>query len=186
MANCRQCGQKFSFLSIRDVRHPNPLGSGHLCNKCYQPYQLVLEKYKTNLKQVDTDPKAATWVALCCLLAAQRVNLVRTVTAILCGFFETKNSWGVCRHRAMELAKKAISMLPFDSEGLVLVKDLLSKAEEVTESPPREIPIRLHASVMGDTILDIEYEAIMRSGISIDDLNNLVTSLPGHQWLLTP
>ena len=186
MVDCQQCGQKFPFFSILDVRRPNPLGNGHLCNTCYLPYQLVLEKYTTHVKQVDIDPRAATWVALCCLLAAQRVNLVRTVTAILCGFFETKNSWEVCRCRAMELSKKAMSMLPLDSDGWVLVKGLLSKAEAVTESPHRQIPVRLHASVMGDSILDIEYEALMRSGISIDDLNSLVTSLPGNQWLLTP
>jgi len=77
-------------------------------------------------------------------------------------------------------------MLPFDSEGLLLLKGLLSKAEAVTKPPHREIPIRLHASVMGDRILDIEHEAMMRSGISLDDLNDLVTSLPGHQWLLAP
>ena len=186
MTNCQEYSQKLPFLSIWNAKHPNPFGNGHLCNKCHQPYQLVLEKYTTHLKQVDSDPKAATWVALCCLLAAQRVNLVRTITAVLCGFIETRNSWEVCRYRAIELAKKTMAMLPLDSEGLLLVKNLLSRAEAVTEPPHREIPIRLHASVMGDRILDIEHEAIMRSGISLDDLNDLVTSLPGHQWLLAP
>jgi hypothetical protein len=37
---------------------------------------------------------------------------------------------------------------------------------------------------MGDSIQDIEYEAVLRSGISMDELNHLVVSLPGHQWLL--
>jgi len=97
VANCRKCDQKFPFLSIWNAKRPNPLGNGHLCNKCYQLYQFVLEKYTTHLKQVDTDPRAAAWVALCCLLAAQRINLVRTVTAVLCDFIETKNSWEVCR-----------------------------------------------------------------------------------------
>ena len=38
---------------------------------------------------------------------------------------------------------------------------------------------------MGDTILDIEYEAIQRSGLSMDELKNLALSIPGHGWLLT-
>lgn len=42
-----------------------------------------------------------------------------------------------------------------------------------------------HASVWGDSIIDIEYEAVVRNGASIDELNNLVASLPSHQWLLS-
>ncbi|MES0446872.1 MAG: hypothetical protein ABUJ92_10035, partial [Desulfobacterales bacterium] len=72
-----------------------------------------------------------------------------------------------------------------DPEGQVFVKGLLAMAEETTEFPPREIPIQVHASPLGGPILDIEYEAVVRSGVSIDELNNLVASLPGHKWLLT-
>ena len=162
------------------------MGDEYLCKECYQPYRIVLDKYTINLKKADTDPKAAAWVALCCLLAAQRVNLVRTLTATISGIYEKKNSWEECRQKAMELATKAMSMLPSDSEGQVFVKGLLARAEEVTESPPWEIPIQLHASPLGGSVLDIEYEAIVRSGVSIDELNNLVASLPGHKWLLPP
>jgi len=111
---------------------------------------------------------------------------VRTLTATISGIYEKKNSWEECRQKAMELATKAMSMLPSDSEGQVFVKGLLARAEEVTESPPWEIPIQLHASPLGGSVLDIEYEAIVRSGVSIDELNNLVASLPGHKWLLPP
>ena len=161
------------------------MGSGYLCKECYQPYGLVLEIYTTNLEKSNTDPKAAAWVALCCLLAAQRINLVRTVTSVICGINEKKNSWEMCRQRAIELATKAMSMLPSGSEGQIFVKGILTGAEEITESPQREIPIQRHASVWGDSISDIEYEALVRSGLSIDELNNLIASMPGHQWLLT-
>jgi len=152
---------------------------------CYQPYGLFLDIYKTNLKKDDTDPKALSWVALCYLLAAQRVNLVRTITAAIVGLTETQNSWKVCRQRAKELTTKAMRMLAPDSEGQVFVKGLFAIAEKITKSPFREIPIQRYASVWGDSILDIEYEAVMRSGVSIDELNNLVASLPGHQWLIS-
>ena len=59
-------------------------------------------------------------------------------------------------------------------------------AAKITEPPPRKIRIQQYASVMGDTILAIEHQALVRSGVSIDDLNNCVAALPGHQWLLAP
>jgi hypothetical protein len=185
MTNCQRCRKKFPFFTIRNVRHPSPFKEGYLCKECYQPYRLVLEKYSANLKKTETNPKAAAWVALCCLLAAQRVNLVRTITAAIIGLTETKNSWEVCRRRAMELTTKAMTTLSSDSEGQVFMKKLLTMIEEIAESPHRKIPIQLYASVMGDSIKTIEYEAIVRSGISIDELNNFVASLPGHQWLLS-
>ncbi|MFC1825955.1 hypothetical protein ACFLYZ_01005 [Thermodesulfobacteriota bacterium] len=161
------------------------MGDGKLCSQCYQPYGLVLKKYTASLDKADTDPRALAWVALCYLLAAHRVNLVRTITAAIVGFTETQNSWEVCRQRAMELATKAMRMLTSDSEGQVFVKELFARAEKITASPPREIPIQKYASVWGDSILDIEYEAVMRSGVSIDELNNFVASVPGHQWLIS-
>ena len=78
-----------------------------------------------------------------------------------------------------------MSMLLNDSEGQVFLKRLLTKAEEITESFSREIPIQVHANPLGGSVLAIEYEAVVRSGVSIDELNNLVASLPNHQWLLT-
>ena len=157
-----------------------------MCKECDQPYSLVLEKYTANLKNAHTNPKAAAWVAVCYLLAAQRVNLVRTITAAIIKFSETKRSWEVCRQSAMELATKAMSMLPSNSEGQAFLKGVLNRAEGITESPPREIPIQRHASVWGDSILSIEHEAVVRSGISIDELNIQVASLPDYQWLLAP
>jgi hypothetical protein len=186
MAHCHKCRKKFPIFTIRDVRRLNPFGNGYLCEECYQPYGLVLEKYTTNLKKADTDPKAAAWVALCHLLAAQRVNLVRTLTVTIMRTSETKNSWEVCRQGAIELATKAMSMLPNDSEGQVFLKGILTKAAEITESPSREIPIQVHASPLAGSVLAIEYEAVVRSGVSINELDNLVASLPGHQWLLAP
>ena len=185
MANCRKCKKKFPFFTIRPARHPNPLGPGYLCGGCYQPYLLVLEKYKKSLENADSNPKAAVWVVLCCLLAAQRINLVRTLTAVLCGIVETKNSWEVCRQKSIELSKKAMAMLPSDSEGRVFIQGLLNRAEEIAESPPREILIQKYGSVFGDSIIPIEYEAITRSGISMNELDDLIKSLPGHQWLLS-
>lgn len=186
MANCQDCGKTFPLITIRDIRCPNPLGDGELCEDCYKPYRLVLEKYTANTVNADIDPKAAAWVALCYILAAQRVNLVRTLTAILCGICETKNSWEVCRQRAMELAKKTTPMLPSDSQGRVFMKGLFLMAEKILEPPHREIPIQIHASPLGGPVRDIGYEAVRRSGAAIDELNHLVTSLPGHQWLGTP
>lgn len=185
MAHCQQCSKKLPFFTIRDARRPNPLGDGRLCPKCYRPYALVLEKYMASLDQAATDPKAAAWVALCYLLAAQRVNLVRTVTAALVGLSETQNSWEICRQKAMELATRAMRMLAPDSEGQVFVKGLFASAQKITKSPLREIPIQRHASVWGDSILEIEYEAVVRSGVTIDELNNFVGSMPGHQWLIS-
>jgi hypothetical protein len=185
MANCQRCGKKFPFFTIRDVKHLSPLRDGYLCKKCYQPYGLVLKKYSANLKKTETDPKAAAWVALCCILAAQRVNLVRTITAAIIGLTETQSSWKVCRQRAMELTTTAMSMVSSDTEGQIFMNGLLAMIEKITESPHREIRIQRYASVMGDSIHDIEYEAVVRSGILMDELNNFVVSLPGHQWLLS-
>jgi hypothetical protein len=186
MANCRRCGKKFSFFTIRDVRHPSPLRDGYLCKKCYEPYGLVLKKYSANLKKTETDPKAAAWVALCYILAAQRVNVVRTITAAIIGLTETHSSWGVCRRRATELTTAAMTMVSSDTQGQIFMNGLLTMIKNITESPHREIQIQRYASVMGDSINHIEYEAVVRSGISMDELNNLVASLPGHQWLLSP
>ena len=185
MAHCQKCRKKLPFFTIRDAGRPNPLGDGKLCPKCYQPYGFVLEIYTASLDQAATDPKAVAWVALCYLLAAKRVNLVRTITAAIVGLTETANSWEVCRQRTMELTTKAMRMLAADSEGQVFVKGLFASAEKIAKSPSREIPIQRHASVWGDSILDIEYEAVVRSGVSIDELNNLVASMPGHQWLIS-
>ena len=111
MATCQKCKVKFSFFTIRDKKYPNPLGTGYLCWMCYQPYGLVLKKYTANLEKIDSDPKAAAWVALCCLLAARRINLIRTITAAISGFVEKQNSWKICKERAMILIAKAMSML---------------------------------------------------------------------------
>ena len=111
---------------------------------------------------------------------------MRTLTVTIMKVSETKNSWEVCRQGAIELATKAMSMLPSDSEGRVFLEGLLTKAEEITESASREIPIQVHASPLGGSVIAIEYEAVVRSGVSIDELYNLVASLPGHQWLLAP
>ena len=185
MADCRKCRQQLPFFTIRDERHPNPLGAGFLCKTCAQPYRLVLKTYTINLKKAATDPKAAAWLALCCLAAAQRVNLVRTVTAALVGRTETLNSWEVCRQKAMALTAKALSMFDADAEGRVFLEALFALTQKITASPPRKIPIQRYASVMGDTILDIEYEAIQHSGLSMDELKSLALSMPGHEWLLT-
>jgi len=80
MSTCRKCGEKFPLFTIRNAKHPSPFGDGDLCRGCYHPYSLVLRKYTANLNKTTTDPKAAAWVALCCLLAAQKINLVRTIT----------------------------------------------------------------------------------------------------------
>jgi len=173
------------MLTIRDVRRPNPLGDGDLCENCYTPYRLVLEKYTTNKTHADTDPKAAAWVALCYILAARRVNLVRTLVAILCNICETKNSWEVCRQRATEFAKNAKSVLPAGSQSQMFMNGLYVMAERISEPPRREIPLQVHASPLGGTVRDIGYEAVRQSGATIDELNHLVASLPGHQWLTT-
>lgn len=185
MANCQKCGTKFPFFTIRDERHTNPLGDEYLCKECYQPYRLVLKKYTDNIKKVDTDSRGAAWVALCCLMAAQRVNLVHTLTAVISKIYEKKNSWEECRQKTIDIVTKAMSLLNSDPEGQVFLKGLLAIAEGTTESPPREMPIQVHASPLGGPIPDIEYQAIIRSGVTIDELNDLVASLPGHQWLLT-
>ena len=160
------------------------MGSGHLCRKCYQPYGLVLKKYSTNLEKIDSDPKAAAWVALCYLLAAQRINLMRTITAAISGFVEKQNSWKICKEKAMILAEKTMPMLSFGSDGHLFLNALYTNAKNITTPPTREIPIQRYASVFGDRILDIEYEAVVRSGITIDEVNRFASSLPCHKWLL--
>ncbi|MDH3356916.1 MAG: hypothetical protein OEM06_05605 [Desulfobacteraceae bacterium] len=184
MPNCQKCEEKISFFTIRDKKYPNPLGTGYLCRKCYQPYGLVLKKYKTNLKKIDSDPKAAAWVALCCLLAARRINLMRTITAAISGFVEKQSSWKVCKESSMILAAKAMSMLSRDSDGHLFLKALYANAKDITKPPTREIPIQRYASVFEDRILDIEYEAVVQSGVHIDEVCRFASSLPRHQWLL--
>jgi hypothetical protein len=172
MPTCQKCKEKFPFFTIIDKKYPNPLGAGYLCQKCYQPYGFALKKYTTNLEKIDSDPKAAAWVALCCLLAARRINLMRTITAAISGFVEKQNSWKVCKERAMILAAKAMSTLSCDSDGHLFLKSLYTNAKDITK--PFE-----------DRILDIEYEAVVRSGVTIDEVSRFASSLPRHQWLLS-
>lgn len=186
MAKCQKCAKKFPLVTIRNTRFPNPLGDGHLCAACYQPYFFVLEAYTNNVSNAEKDPKAAAWTALCCLLAAQRVNLVHTLTAVLCGIVETNNSWDVCRQKAIELAKYGLSMLASNAKGQIFVRALLKEAEALVEPPQRQIPIQKYGSVFGDNIMAVEHEAIKRSGVSKDELETFVRSLPGHEWLLYP
>ncbi|UCD88520.1 MAG: hypothetical protein JSW04_08580, partial [Desulfobacterales bacterium] len=80
MAYCQKCEKKLPLITIKHPRHPNPLGNGHLCKACYQPYLLVINTYTENVKSAEADPKAAAWIALCCMMAAQRINLVHTLT----------------------------------------------------------------------------------------------------------
>jgi hypothetical protein len=186
MADCRKCAKKFPIITMRNARYPNPLGGGHLCSVCYQPYLFALETYTNNVNNAETDPKAAAWTALCCLLAAQRINLVHRFVAVLCNIVETKNSWEVCKQKSIELAKHAISMLDSDAKGQIFVQALLKEAERVVEPPRRQVPIQKYGSVFGDAIVAIELEAMKRSGVSKDELETLVKSLPGHEWLLPP
>ena len=111
---------------------------------------------------------------------------MRTITAAISGFIETQNKWKVCKERAIRLTKNAISLLPCDSDGLIFMKALFTRAEGIVDPPSREVQLQKYASVFGDTIVDIEYEAVLRSGISIDELNRLASSLPGHPWLFNP
>ncbi len=185
MPICQKCKKKFSLFTFWDKKYPNPLGLGHLCRKCYLPFGIVLKKYKINLEKIDSDPKAAAWVALLCLLAARRINLIRTITAAISGFVEKQNSWKVCKERAMILTEKAMTMISSDSDGQLLLNALYTHAKEIKEPPTWEVPIQRYASVFGDRILDIEYEAVVRSGVTIDELSRFVSSLPHHQWLLS-
>ena len=185
MPICQKCKEKISFFAIRDEKYPNPLGDGYLCRKCYQPYGLVLKIFTTNLKKHDSDPKAAAWVALCCILSARRINLIRTITAAISGFVEKQNSWKICKERALILSEKAMAILPSDSDGHLFLKALYIIAENISEPPTREISIQRYASVYGDRILDIEYEAVARSGVSFNEAIRFASSLPHHQWLLT-
>lgn len=184
MSTCQKCKEKFPFFTIRDKKYPNPLRAGHLCRKCYQPYGLVVKKYTANFEKIDSDPKAAAWIALCCLMAARRINLMRTITAAISGFVEKQSSWKVCKESAMTFAAKAMSMLPCDSDGRLFLKALYTSAKDITKPPSREIPIQRYASVFGDRILDIEYEAVVRSGVTIDEMSRFASSLPCHRWLL--
>ena len=183
MPNCQKCKGKTSFFAIRDKFYPNPLGTGHLCRKCYEPYGLVLKKYTINLEKIDSNPKSAAWVALCCILAARRINIVRTITAAISGFVEKQYSWEACRERAMILTQKAMSMLSNDSYGYLFLNALYKNAKNITKSPAWEITLQRYASVFGDTILDIEYEAVERSGVTIDEVSRFASYLPRHQWL---
>jgi len=90
----------------------------------------------------------------------------------------------MCRQRAVDLSIKAKGMLSADSEARAFVKKIQDMAVKITASPSREFSIQRYASVMGDAIRTIEYEAVLRSGVTIAELNGLVASLPGHQWLL--
>ena len=185
MPNCQKCKGKTSFFAIRDKFYPNPLGTGHLCRKCYEPYGLVLKKYTINLEKIDSNPKSAAWVALCCILAARRINIVRTITATISGFVEKQNSWEVCRERSMILTKKAMSMPLNDSDGYIFLNALYTNAKNITEPPAWEITLQRYASVFEDKILDIEYEAVTRSGITIDEVSEFACFLPQYQWLLS-
>jgi hypothetical protein len=184
MANCQKCNKIFSLITIRNVRHSNPLGNGNLCSACYQPYLLVLETYTSNVDNADTDPKAAAWTALCCLLTAQKINLVHTFIAALCGIVETRHSWEVCRQKSIELVQHALKMLEPDANGRVFLQALLNSAEVLVKTPGRQISVQKYGSVFGDDIAAIEYEAIKRSGVCMDELNAFVTSLPGREWLI--
>lgn len=161
------------------------MGNGHLCGMCYQPYLLFIETYISNVNNAETDPKAAAWTILCCLLVAQRINLVYTLTAVLCGIVEISNSWEVCKQTSIELAENALSRLNSDSDGQVFMQVLKNRAEVLAGSPRRQISIQKYGSVFGDVIVPIELEAIKLSGVSIDELNAFVKSLPGHPWLLS-
>jgi len=183
MPICQKCKEKYPFFTIRGKKYPNPLGTGYLCRKCYQPYGLALKKYTTNLEKIDSDPKAAAWVALCCLLASRRINLIRTITAIVSGFIEKQNSWKVCKERSMFLAVKAMSMISSDSDGHLFLKALYVNAKDMTKPPTREMPIQRYASIFENKILDIEYEAVVRSGVTIDEVSRFASSLPRYQWL---
>jgi hypothetical protein len=109
---------------------------------------------------------------------------MRTITAAISGFVEQQNSWKFCRERAMILAEKAMSMLSRDSDGNLFLKALYLNAKDMTKPPIREIPIQRYASIFEDKILDIEYEAVVRSGVTIDEVSRFASSLPHHQWLL--
>ena len=108
---------------------------------------------------------------------------MRTITATISGFVEKQNSWKVCKERAMILAEKAMSMLSRNSDGHLFLKALYANAKDITKPPTREIPIQRYASVFEDRILDIEYEAVVRSGVTIDEVKRFASSLPRHQWL---
>jgi len=92
----------------------------------------------------------------------------------------------VYRQSAAKFAATAKSILPPNAEGQGVLSGILNRVETMTESPPRQIPIQRHASVWGDTIPDIEYEALMRSGITIDELNSYVASFSGAPMAVNP
>lgn len=127
VAQCIKCGAKVGFFSQKNLRS----GKGPFCKTCFVPYTAFFFTWIQQSKKSDADPQSAAWVALCHLVCAERVNVVRETKHAIGMSLEKEETWKESKKSAVEYAQKALSLLPTSSPGHPFVSALLQRAQRI-------------------------------------------------------
>lgn len=151
----------------------------------------VLELYSQMNEQAASNPTAGAWIAVCHLLAAERVNVIDRVSGVIGGGIlkAGEPTWRVSRAEAIRCAGTAISLLGDDTEGIAFLREILTRAEGISE--PGVQPTVRETEVTpglfgGAYVFRDETIAIhtLANELTMAEIKDIVKSIPGHEWLI--
>jgi hypothetical protein len=193
MATCVKCGKEIGILSKFWFGQCNPVRKEDYCRPCCKELKksqrAFTEKYQEHEKKAKDDPKSAIWVALCHLICAEKVNIIPRIDHIMSGVGnEERPTWRSSKTNTIRFAEKAKNMLPSDSPGQTLIKNILNRAKQIESCEAPSYVLKEQSSSVGlipHFTLVSELKAIHYGAVTINELMETVSSIPCGNWLLT-
>jgi len=193
MSICVKCGKEIGVISKFWFGQCNPVRKEDYCRPCCKELKKLqrafTEKYQEHEKNVNDDPKSAIWVSLCHLVCAEKVNIIPRIDHVIGGVGNKgRPTWISSKANAIKFAEKAKEMLPPDSSGQTLIKNILNRANKIESSKALSYIWEEKSTSVGlmpHFTLVPELKAIHYGAVTINELMETVNSMPGGDWLLT-
>jgi len=188
MAQCIECNKRVGFFKKRYTASRK----GPFCKECFRPRLAVCMLYMHQAAKAEdtgsiSNAKAAAWVALCHLVCAERVNIVRHYEHALGASLGSRSTWQASKQKAQEYAGRANALLLPNSPGKTFTQAILDRASSLQAPRSKEVHGHSISSSPGPLFASythtLEDVAILSGEASIADVEETLKSLPGHDWL---
>ena len=181
-SGCKTCGKILGFWS----KQYTGCRTGPFCKDCIRRHWAFAFLYG-HVGDVESGAKAVAWHALCHLVCAERVNIIRDISHVLGASSKGEPTWPASKASAIKCAREAAASLPADSPGKATMNAILERATAIDAPRGPEVhmkemstsagPIFAHVTMVLDQL------AITACETTIDDLVDTLESLPNHEWL---
>ena len=184
MAKCIKCGEGTGLFGKHYTRAEN----GPFCKECIRPHRALEMLYLEQSRQAaEGKAHAAAWVAVCHLTCAERVNLIRDSKHASGVALASDATWQASKAKALEYVKIATEFLYKDVAGQAVLDAIRQRAMAVDgphgaeihaqEGSPSAAPVFPHFTH------SLEDWALFSGEISIGDVEKVIPTLTGHEWL---